>query len=187
MPDHELATTEIIEIDPHRHTKPYLCRHIFTDGHRCGSRALLHENFCYYHHAHRKPVLKRHAIKQHPDLGLKSLDDLEDRASVQLCLAEVLRRIALNSIDPRRAGLLIYGLQVASLNLPKSQPNPEPTPDIILDPTLGAIAAPEPNRDRALAPPNPDRALPTLLTDEARMEEAADILRRAAALSFPEP
>ena len=80
MPDHELATTEIIEIDPPRHTKPYLCRHIFTDGHRCGSRALLHENFCYYHHAHRKPVLKRHAIKQHPDLGLKSLDDLDEEA-----------------------------------------------------------------------------------------------------------
>ncbi len=36
--------------------KRYQCRHIFTDGHRCGSPCLRHEDFCYYHHTTRRPV-----------------------------------------------------------------------------------------------------------------------------------
>ena len=32
------------------------CRHIFTDGHRCGSPSLTDELFCYYHHTTRKPL-----------------------------------------------------------------------------------------------------------------------------------
>ena len=47
--------------------KRFQCRHIFTDGHRCGSPTLLvethdatlpdrtHEDFCYYHHTTRRP------------------------------------------------------------------------------------------------------------------------------------
>src|ERR1700716_2358259 len=37
-------------------TKQYQCRHIFTDGHRCGSPCLRGEDLCYYHHTTRKPV-----------------------------------------------------------------------------------------------------------------------------------
>ena len=36
-------------------------------------------------------------------------------------IGTVLQRIAANDLDPRRAGLLLYGLQIASLNLPKPQ------------------------------------------------------------------
>ena len=36
--------------------KKYYCRHIFTDGHRCGSPALRNQHFCYYHHATRRPA-----------------------------------------------------------------------------------------------------------------------------------
>ena len=43
----------------------------------------------------------------------------EDRAAIQLSIGEILRRIARNQIDPRRAGLLLYGLQIASTNLPR--------------------------------------------------------------------
>jgi hypothetical protein len=156
MSSQELATIEpVLEINPTPDTAPaeipapsYLCRHIFTDGHRCGSRALRQENFCFYHHTHRKPVLKRHTLPRHPDYGLKSLDDLEDRVSIQLTLAEVLRRLASNSIDPRRASLLLYGLQIASQNLAKQAADSatSATPDIVEDPILGHLAAPEPGR-----------------------------------------
>ena len=37
-------------------TRQYQCRHIFTDGHRCGSICLRGEPFCYYHHTTRKPA-----------------------------------------------------------------------------------------------------------------------------------
>src|SRR5258708_40196450 len=42
----------------------------------------------------------------------------EDRSAIQRSIGEVLLRIARNEIDPKRAGLLLYGLQIASLNLP---------------------------------------------------------------------
>ena len=38
--------------------KRYQCRHIHTQGHRCGSPALRGELFCYYHHTTRKPAPK---------------------------------------------------------------------------------------------------------------------------------
>ncbi len=55
--------------------------------------------------------------------------------------------LASNDIDPRRAGLLLYGLQIASHNLakqpinPKDKTDPLPTVDeVIDDPELGLIA-----------------------------------------------
>ena len=44
MPDHE----------PH-----FQCRHIFHDGHRCGSKCLRREDFCYYHHTTRRPAPRK--------------------------------------------------------------------------------------------------------------------------------
>jgi hypothetical protein len=45
-----------------------------------------------------------------------SLPPVEDTASIQLALIEVLEALAANQIDPKRADLLLYGLQVASSN-----------------------------------------------------------------------
>jgi hypothetical protein len=45
-----------------------------------------------------------------------SLSPVEDSASIQLALIEVLEALAANQIDPKRAALLLYGLQVASSN-----------------------------------------------------------------------
>ena len=40
------------ELDPKRR---YLCRHVHTNGNRCGSPALRAQNFCYYHDRTRLP------------------------------------------------------------------------------------------------------------------------------------
>jgi hypothetical protein len=133
-------------------TKQYQCRHIFTDGRRCASPCLRHEEFCYYHHTSRRPVADPQQRQ-----GRRSTFDLptpEDRSAIQSAIGEVLRRIASNDIDPRRAGLLLYGLQIASLNLPKTQPsrstgrsryNDDISEDtfveeVIVDAELGAVA-----------------------------------------------
>jgi len=123
-------------------TKQYQCRHIFTDGHRCGSPCLRGEDLCYYHHTTRKPVAgpqQRRGRRSTFDL---SLPDPNDRSGIQLAIGEVLRRIASNDIDPRRAGLLLYGLQIASLNLPKpAKPEPaEVVEEITAHPELGVLA-----------------------------------------------
>ncbi len=136
-------------------TKPkqYQCRHIFTSGHRCASPCLRGEAFCYYHHTTRKPISNPKA--RHSRQSTFHLPLPEDRSDVQHSIGEVLQRIAANDIDPRRAGLLLYGLQIASLNLPKepatipsnpkssrteSPAKPQTIEDITLDPTHGILA-----------------------------------------------
>src|SRR5258708_19906484 len=68
----------------------------------------------------------------------------EDRSAIQCSIGEVLLRIARNEIDPKRAGLLLYGLQIASLNLPpvpkKSTRDTYPVEEIVIDPQLGTLA-----------------------------------------------
>ena len=85
--------------------KRYQCRHIFTDGHRCGSPCLRGEELCYYHHTTRKPTTgarRRRCRRSAFDLPLP-----EDRSAIQSSIGQVLQRIASNDIDPRRAGLLL--------------------------------------------------------------------------------
>ena len=123
----------------------YQCRHVFTDGHRCGSPCLRGQDFCYFHHTSRRPIqdpAKRRRRQSRFDLPAPC--DLADRSGIQLSIAQVLGKLANNDLDPRRAGLLLYGLQIASLNLPKREakkPLPEePVDQIEQDPRLGALA-----------------------------------------------
>jgi hypothetical protein len=51
-----------------------------------------------------------------PSLDLPPVEDIE---SIQLALIDVLQALAANQLDPKRAGLLLYGLQVASANARK--------------------------------------------------------------------
>jgi hypothetical protein len=65
---------------------------------------------------------------------LTRLDGLDNHTSIQLSLSEVLGRIADNSIDPKRAWLLLYGLQIAGQNLRHARPTAEaPIPDAIVE------------------------------------------------------
>ena len=121
--------------------KRYQCRHIFTDGHRCGSPCLRHEEFCYYHHTTRRPIEAPHARRArqtHFDLPLP-----EDRSAIQQAIGQVLLAIAANTLDPRRAGLLLYGLQIASSNLPRHSPDhthPPQVEEITTHPEQGLLA-----------------------------------------------
>ncbi|MES2393598.1 MAG: hypothetical protein V4555_18315, partial [Acidobacteriota bacterium] len=47
------------------------------------------------------------------------LPPVEDTESIQLALIDVLQALAANQLDTKRAGLLLYGLQVASANAAK--------------------------------------------------------------------
>jgi hypothetical protein len=67
---------------------------------------------------HREPAtLNSHGSAYAETASLRlQLPAVEDSASIQLALIEVLHALAANQLDPRRAGLLLYGLQVASAN-----------------------------------------------------------------------
>jgi hypothetical protein len=124
---------------PEQAPRRYQCRHIFLGGSRCGSPSLRHEEFCYYHHAARQSA---------EDRRRNSLDDfelpqLEDRSSVLAAITEVLQRIANGGMHTKRAGLLLYGLQIASLNLPKAgqaEQDGPPVERVIAHPRFGNLA-----------------------------------------------
>ena len=118
----------------------FQCRHIHTDGRRCASPALREQELCFFHQTSRSAIARPKRRR-----GRQVAFDLpipEDRSAIQLSIGEVLRRVASNDVDPRRAGLLLYGLQIASNNLPRAAGEPASTPieDITFDPLLGTLA-----------------------------------------------
>ena len=116
----------------------YQCHHIFPDGFRCGSPRMRDEQFCYFHHDTRRPVVspEKRTVRR----STFSLFTPTSHDSIQESLGELLIRIAANDIDPRRAGLLLYCLQIASTNLrtaqktPQTQTPPEPSAHVNPEP-----------------------------------------------------
>ncbi len=127
----------------------FQCRHVFTDGRRCGSPCLRHEDFCFYHlglHAQKPTVTTDLSQGEHRASPFTlPVPDFNDRGALQLAIGEVLNRLASNQLDPRRAGLILYGLQIASLNLPRvpaapAQQDANLVEEIVSHPDLGPIA-----------------------------------------------
>ena len=87
--------------------KRFLCRHIHTAGNRCGSPAMRNRQLCYFHSTTRQ--LPMH-IRMPPNEAIFRMPYIEDRASIQHALATIMCHIASNSLDSKRAGLLLYGL-----------------------------------------------------------------------------
>ena len=135
-------------------TPRFQCRHVFTDGRRCGSPALRTQNFCYFHHTSRAPIQDAPTRKRRQStFQLPNPADLSERSGIQHTIGLILRRIATNEVDPRRAGLLLYGLQIASLNLGKSKP-PTGSADIVDDITIDPPAPPSPPKPPSSNPKN---------------------------------
>ena len=126
----------------------FKCRHIFTDGRRCASPSLRQENFCYFHHTTRRPItpeIQKERRRTTARLNEFHLPLPEDRSAIQSSIGIILQNIANNDLDPRRAGLLLYALQIASLNLPKQQPQDEEDAEELVqefttDPEYGTLA-----------------------------------------------
>ena len=90
-----------------------VCRHIMPNGNKCSSPALRGKQFCYFHtRVHSHAAQKGQTADQPLEFPV-----LEDRCAIQLALAQVLNRLGSGKLDPRSAGLLLYGLQIASQNV----------------------------------------------------------------------
>jgi hypothetical protein len=199
------------------------CRHIRVNGERCSALALTNQIFCYYHveleRRHRRCSRHREAVPAilHP----MSLQDgsqrdpvfaepsdppfpfdfppLEDRHAIQVALSMVITALAEGRIDPKRAAMLFYGLQVASANAHKLNPIPKralgKVSKTILDESNGNLIAP----DEAPEDPEetedyerPGSATRYWLQLEAEDEEKARLAAEALAISeqalaFPPP
>src|SRR5580692_7634218 len=113
---------------------PHQCNHWPSPNRRCGCYAMHNEYFCYKHRMNPSPTI---VPSDEFDLSRP-----QDRESIQTALADIAVRLAAKTIDDRRAGLILYSLQIATCNLDaqeRKQPKATP-PD---------AAAPQPATDNA--------------------------------------
>lgn len=94
-----------------------VCRHVKENGAYCNSPALKERDRCYFHLRAQGQRLRaaHYALRGAP--ATVDLPLLEDAWAVQSGLQRVLEAVAADQLDRKRAGLLLYGLQLASANL----------------------------------------------------------------------
>jgi hypothetical protein len=108
------------------------CTHIKTNGTQCGSPALRGRRFCFFH---KNWQGQRIQLNAQPATPLSfTMPVLEDADSVQVALMQVMRLILAGQLDPRIAGLLLYALQTASLNLRQMKLEPCHLESVVIDP-----------------------------------------------------
>ncbi len=121
---------------------PNRCQHIKTNGTQCGSPALRRNRFCYFHKRHHDERVALHIDQAKGDRAkddrrrrriLVDLPVLEDANSIQVSLMQIMRLVVSGHIDGKTAGLLLYALQTASANLPRTSFEPR-MHDVVLDP-----------------------------------------------------
>jgi hypothetical protein len=93
-------------------SSPHPCHHTLPTGRRCGSPALRNEQFCFYHHPTRRPPTRITSSR----IGFY-VPAISDAENLQIALSEVIRRVADNTLDTKRAGIILQTLQMAKSNL----------------------------------------------------------------------
>src|SRR5207237_9368045 len=92
------------------------CQHIKINGTQCGSPALRNGEYCYFHRRWRMTTVDLSHSAHHVTTEFV-LPVLEDADSIQITLGQIMRMIVCRQVDTKSAGLLLYGLQIASANL----------------------------------------------------------------------
>src|SRR5215467_13591405 len=86
------------------------CTHIKVTGVRCESPAMRGEQFCYFHqNAHR-------GVRRPPQSRLHPIALIEDEESIQFALMEVINALMRNTIDYKRAALILRDHPTATKN-----------------------------------------------------------------------
>jgi hypothetical protein len=89
---------------------PKSCTHIKVTGVRCDSPALRGEQFCYFHQRMLRTV-------RVPDSRIRHAALLEDEASIQVSLMEVVNSLLRGTIELKRAELILRALNTAVRNI----------------------------------------------------------------------
>src|SRR5271170_5536464 len=157
----QAATSRLFLLEEHMVPE---CRHIKTSGGKCGSPALRGRPYCYYH----SRLKERAAQPRSPYLAIELPASLEDRGSIQLALSEIVTAIAESRIDPRRAGILLYALQIASSNAKHQD-------EIVCADSVDETVVTEQGEEMALegakAGPPEEESLASLLIKEVRRRQ----------------
>jgi len=107
------------------------CQHIKMNGTQCGSPALRWRRLCFFHDR-----IKRERAKIAADMSAQRRFDLpllEDANSVQVSLMKVIQMLGSGRLDHRTAGLMLYALQTASINLRRANFEASFATDVVID------------------------------------------------------
>ena len=107
------------------------CQHLKMNGTQCGSPALRWRRQCFFHER-----IRRERAKIAKDTSVKRMFDLpllEDANSVQVALMKVIQMLGSGRMDHRTAGLMLYALQTASINLRNADFEASNATDVVID------------------------------------------------------
>ena len=107
------------------------CMHVRANGVRCACPAMRGDAFCYFHDR----LYNRPAEESFPFL--------EDAASIQMAIMQVLDGLRRGKLEAKVANSLLFGLQTASANLKRAMDSLQPVPSRVItqDPVSEARAA----------------------------------------------
>jgi hypothetical protein len=101
------------------------------NGTQCGSPALRRRRHCFFHER-----IRRERAKIAADTSAQrgfDLPLLEDANSVQVALMKVIQMLGSGRMDHRTAGLILYALQTASVNLRNAEFEVRRVTDVVID------------------------------------------------------
>ena len=107
------------------------CQHVKVNGTQCGSPALRRRRQCFFHERIRRERAKI-AAEATGQRGF-DLPLLEDANSVQVALMKVIQMLGSGRMDHKTAGLILYALQTASVNLRYADFEAEKVTDVVID------------------------------------------------------
>jgi hypothetical protein len=107
------------------------CQHVKVNGTQCGSPALRRKRRCYFHEAVR--VERARAKADQFAQRRFVMPVLEDANAVQVALMNVMQMLARGQMEVKIAGMLLYGLQTASVNLRYTNFEAEKVTDVVID------------------------------------------------------
>jgi hypothetical protein len=129
-------------------TSTKLCTHIKVNGIRCGSPSLRGEQFCYFH----QRMVR--GVRTPPNSRLHPIALIEDPQAIQASLMEVINALARNTIDLKRAELIIRALSIAARNARNTYFGVQTREMVTQIPDYPAPApAPEPQKSEFDLPP----------------------------------
>ena len=107
------------------------CQHIKMNGTQCGSPALHRRRQCFFHERIRRErakIAKDMSTQRRFDLPL-----LEDANSVQVALMKTIQMLGSGRLNHRTAGLMLYALQTASVNMRQANFEADDATDVVIE------------------------------------------------------
>ena len=128
------------------------CRSLTVKGFQCRQSALDGQDLCVAHSRHRSPVCPRG-----PQVTIPLIEDLD---AIQLLATQVAQGLLAETLDPARAGKILYACQVAALTIPRpGRLRPKEAQPSRLQPVTEVVEGPQGELlgpDEAWVDPNAD-------------------------------